>query len=185
MNRESFDVLFDEIVSRLESAATSESGAEFTVKPDNIRALGEAPYPVWVLPRLDRTSFESDQSAVGEEFGFTAVYSIDCIVRSGKSTEKAGRDAFARLRYLVAQVVNTLWSRDDWDLGMPENMQRGLPSISWIAPEIQSGEKAIIGATVELEVGLTWKLNEPTGTALDELSVELTDRWSGLYEYGE
>lgn len=185
MSREAFDVLFDNIVTRLETAATAESGAEFTVKPDNMRALGETQYPAWVLPRIDRTTFEAEQSAVGDEFGMSAVYAIDCIVRSGKSTEKAGREAFARLRYLVTQVINTLWSRDDWDLGMTDNIHRNLPTVNWIQPDIQAGEKAIIGATVELEVGLTWELVAPTGTALTEISVELKDRWSGLYEYGE
>jgi hypothetical protein len=184
-SREPFDILFDNIVGRLESAATTEAGAEFVVKPDNLRAIGESQYPAWVLPRLDRTDFEAGQSAVGEEFGMSVVYAIDCIVRSGKTSDRAGREAFARLRYLVTQVVRTLWSRDAWDLGLAYPISRALPSIVWAEPEIQTGEKAIIGATVELEVGLAWRLEEPTGSPLTELEVALADRWAGLYEYGE
>lgn len=184
MSKEAFDTLFDKIVTRLTTASTAEVGKTFEVKPDNIRALGESTSDAWVLPRIDQTEFNAETSAVGQEFGVSATYSIDCIVRSGKSTNAAGREAFARLRYLVTQVIRALWVRTDWNLGMTDNIDRALPEITWLAPDIQTGEKAILGATVQLEAGLTWQLTEPTGTDIDMITVD-----GGLYEtvheYGE
>lgn len=184
MTKEDFDTLFDNIVTRLVTASTAETGQNFEVKPDNVRALGESTSDAWVLPRIDQTSFETDITAVGEDFGISATYSIDCIVRAGKVTNNAGREAFARLRYLVTQVVRALWVRSDWNLGMSENINRNLPSITWIPPDIQSGEKAIIGATVQLEAGLTWQLTEPTGTDIDRIDVD-GGMYETIHEYGE
>jgi hypothetical protein len=184
MSREAFDVLFDNIVTRLETASTAEAGKTFAVKPDNIRALSEGNTDAWVLPRIDQLEFDTETSAVGEEFGITATYAIDCIVQSGKTTQAAGRAAFARLRYLVTQVVNALWVRSDWDLGMSDNIHRAIPEVTWIPPEIQTGEKAIIGATVNLEVGLTWQLTEPAGTDIDRIDVD-GGMYETIHEYGE
>lgn len=184
MTKQDFDTLFDNIVTRLTTASTAEAGYNFEVKPDNIRALGESTSDAWVLPRIDQTEFDNDTSAVAEEFSMSATYSIDCIVRSGKSTNNAGREAFERLRYLVTQVINALWARTDWNLGMTDNIDRALPTVTWIPPDIQNGEKAIIGATVQLEAGLSWQLTEPAGTDIDMITVD-----GGLYEtvheYGE
>jgi len=187
MTQEAFDTLFDNIVSRLEAYAASEASQNpalgFEVKPDNIRALGEAQNPAWVLPRVDRLDFDAETSAVGEEHGVTAAYAIDCIVRAGRKSETAGREAFSRLRYLVTQVIRALWHRDHWDLGMPEHIHRALPQVNWIAPEISQTERAIIGATVTLEAGLTFDLGGPTGTDADSILVDI-DEWSALFEYG-
>ena len=177
MSKEQFDTLFDNIVSSLTTASTAEAGSTFVVKPDNIRSIGESTADAWVLPRVDSLEFESDTSAVGEEFGVSATYAIDCVVRAGKTTQKAGQEAFERLRYLVTQVIRALWSRDDWDLGMSVNIHRALPRTNWIPPEIQTGEKAIIGATVTLEAGLTWQLAEPTGADIAMIDVD-----GGSYE---
>jgi hypothetical protein len=184
MSREAFDVLFDNIVARLVTASTAEAGKTFVVKPDNIRALGETGDEAWTLPRIDQMQFDAETSAVGEEFGITATYAIDCIVRAGKTTQEAGREAFARLRYLVTQVIRALWDRDDWNLGMTDNIHRAIPRVTWIPPEVQAGEKAIIGATVNLEVGLAWSTTEPTGTDIDSISVD-GGIYETLHEYGE
>jgi hypothetical protein len=184
MSREAFDVLFDNIVARLTTASTAEAGSTFVVKPDNIRALGESTTDAWVLPRIDQLEFDSETSAVGEEFGITATYAVDCIVRAGKSTQAAGQEAFARLRYLVTQVVRALWSREDWDLGMTDNINRSIPEVTWIPPDIQAGEKAIIGATVNVEVGLTWQLTEPAGSDIARIDVD-GGMYETIHEYGE
>jgi hypothetical protein len=189
MTRELYDTLFDNIVSRLETAATAEVGADatlgFEVLPDNIRSIGEATYPAWVLPRVDNLSFETDTSAVAQDFGVTASYAIDCIVRTGKTSQRAGRVAGARLRYLVTQVIRALWVRTDWDLGMTENIHRAQPRTNWVPPEIQTGQQAVIGATVTLEAGLTWSLVEPTGPSIDSIDVDVPGWFAALYEYGE
>ena len=184
MSKEAFDVLFDNIVTRLQTASTAEAGKTFTVKPDNIRALGETNTDAWVLPRIDQTEFETETSAVAEDFQITSQYAIDCIVRTGKTTQAAGREAFERLRYLVTQVVRALWVRTDWNLGMSGNIDRSLPEITWIPPEIQQGEKAIIGATVKLEAGLTWELTAPTGTDIDRIDVD-GGTYETIHEYGD
>jgi len=184
MSKEAFDSLFDNIVARLTTASTAEAGKTFVVKPDNIRALGETTTDAWVLPRIDQTQFEADITAVAEDFGISATYAIDCIVRTGKTTQTAGQEAFERLRYLVTQVVRALWVRTDWNLGMSDNINRSLPEITWIPPEVQAGEKAIIGATVKLEAGLCWELPEPSGTDIEEISVD-GGTYETLHEYGD
>jgi hypothetical protein len=175
----------DNIVTFLTTASTAEVGQTFLGKPDNIRALGESStIDAWVLPRVEGLEFDTDTSAVAEEFGVTATYAIDCIVRAGKTTQTAGQEAFERLRYLVTQVIRALWLRDNWDLDMPVHIHRALPRTNWIPPEIQTGERAIIGATVTLEAGLTWKLTEPTGADITRIDVD-GGMYETIHEYGE
>lgn len=188
MSRERFDVLFDNIVTRLESYATAQAGIEislgFRVIPDNMRAIGENQYPAWVLPRIDRLTFDAEQSAVGQEWGVTAAYALDCIVRSGASNKRAGEEAGKRLRYLITQVVRALWNRDDWMLGMSSGeIHRAVPTVDMIPPETIATEKAIVGATVTLEASMTWQILGAAGEPFESLHVD-AGRFEALYEYG-
>lgn len=189
MSRERFDVLFDNIVTRLESYATAQAGIDaalgFRVIPDNVRVIGELSGAAAVIPRLDRLDFQDGQSAVGQEWQIEASYAVDCIVKIGSSaTKRAGEEAGARLRYLITQVIRALWNRDDWDLGMTlGQIGRGSPNVQPLMNEIAQTEKAIMGATVELSASMMWEILGAAGEPFTSLDVD-AGRWSALYEYG-
>lgn len=188
--RERFDVLFDNIVTRLEAYATAQAGINpalgFRVIPDNARVIGELSGAAAVIPRLDRVDFQTDQSAVGQEWQIEASYAVDCIVKIGSSgAKKAGEEAGARLRYLITQVIRALWNRDDWELGITPRGQisRGTPNIQNLMNELAQTEKAIMGATVEMPVSMMWEILGADGDPLESIHVD-ANRWSALYEYG-
>lgn len=193
MSRAPWDVLFDNIVSRLEAySAASPAGERFDVMPDSYRTIGSLDNGAHVLVYLGPLDPDSRSSAQGKSYHYSVQYYIDCIALGARQRKAAEDDvsseraAGVRMRYLIEQVMKALWNPNDFSLGLATNWvgRRPPPSIEPLPPDMQRGERAIAGARVTMSVELTWEPVELTSTAIDQISVD-AGRWSALYDYGE
>jgi hypothetical protein len=194
-HRASYDVLLDNIVSRLDAYSTDQEQIDpryaFSVYGDWFRDIPpEDSGHALVLVYLGPVTAETDGSeATGGQYGYQAQYWIDCLVHKGSKRrtggERADSAAASRARYLTKQVIDGLDLGRDRDLGLPQYTVRSIdfPRIEPFAFDLQIGEFSYAGSRVSLDVDLAYLPETPDGTDIDKLSIADPDRWEVLLDY--
>lgn len=187
--RGGFDVLMDNIETILTDYATAQkaidAGYDYSVLVDYYRNFNANTPGAYVFLALGAINPDQGKSAAQGFYQYTAQYFIDCVVnKPGSSGERGDEAAGARLRYLIQQVLNALHAAGKYNLDMPAGSiaRRPMIQIQPLPPEMQMGERPIVGARLTMEVGLAWEPDRIEGTAIDSISVDAS-RWQALYEY--
>ncbi len=120
-------------------------------------------------------------------YAYEANYNIDCVAL-GKGTQGAeytrGDEAAGiRLRYLIQQVLNALYPKDNMQFGFPVGTLNGrrMLQINPLPPEMQLGERPIVGARLTLTLGMAFEPGTLAGDTLTDIYVT-ADKWAALFQ---
>ncbi len=183
-----FDVAFDNIKSILEiySAAQPEE-EQFILKADYYRNYTSLPAGAHVFLYLGPIIPDPRSSARNVHFAYDVDYVLD-LIALGKGTQgaeytRADEAAGIRFRYLVQQILNALYQPDKPNLGLPQGTLSKKPMlrIDPLPPEMQIGERPIVGARLILTLGMAWEPGVLAGDALTDINVT-ADKWSALFK---
>jgi len=189
--RATFDLLFDQIESRLKSYAAEQEAENaayaFNVYRDLHRDMKMTGNSV-VLLYLGPVTAQRDAAEI-EEWGYEVQYWADCLTTlagNRANAERADEAAGSRNRYLLKQVLDGLNWGEDRDLGLPTGTVREIryPRIEPYPLEYQIGERSYVGARMTFDFSLAYTPSVPQGTALETIYVDQPDpaAWDILLE---
>jgi hypothetical protein len=190
--RGGYDVLFDNIVGYLEAHAAAENAIDplrnFTVRPDHYRIHNVGTPGAFVFPTMGSIDPEPQKSANQRYFAYHVNFAFDLIVegqatRDGEGTVTASDVAAGkRLRYLIQQMLDAVHAAPR-DMGLAAGSIAGRPMMRFepLPPDMQQGEKAVIGARMTLTIGMAWEPAGSVGTALESIYVDAS-QWQALFE---
>lgn len=184
----SFDVLYGNIISLLETYSAAQIASErFDVYDNYMRMFPNDGSVAKVFVYLgDMTPTER---AGTTHFQFNWTYNIDLIVRGtgtkGESSyTRADKAAGVRLRILIQQVLTALFTSGNYRLGMSAGQigSKPLMSLQTLDPsDPRLTEGVLAAARFTLTPELIWEPSLQTGTDLDSIYVT-ADKWSALIE---
>ena len=182
-----FDVAFDNIKSILETySAAQPEDEQYIVHADYYRNFPAAA-GAYVFLYLGPIIPDPRRSAGNVHFAYDVDYGLD-LIALGKGTQgaeytRADEAAGIRLRYLIQQVLNALYQPDKPNLGLPQGTLSKKPMlrIDPLPPEMQIGERPIVGARLTLSLGMAWEPGLLAGDALTDIYVT-ADKWSALFQ---
>ena len=182
-----FDVAFDNIKSILEIYSAEQVIAErFIVQADFYRNFPAAA-GAYVFLYLGSITPDSSRSVRNVHFAYDVDYVLD-LIALGKGTQgeeytRADEAAGIRLRYLIQQVLNALYQKENVNLSMPDGSLSKKPMlrIEPLPPEMQIGERPIVGARLTLSLGMAWEPGLLAGDALTAINVT-ADKWAALFQ---
>jgi hypothetical protein len=192
-SRGGFDIALDNIDTALEAYSAEEVGIDptlgFTVEADAYR-YQNIPPGAYVYSYLGPLNPTPSRSAAYKHHEYDVEYWLDLIVESqgskaGAAYTRADAAAGLRLRYLIQQVLATLLRPENADLSLPPGTLDGrpMPRFEPLPPEMQIGERPIIGARGILSLHMAWDPTLLTGPALDSIDVD-AGRFAALYDLG-
>ena len=190
-HRATFDLLFDQIESRLKAHATAQEAEDasfaFNVYKDlhrDTKMQGNSVVLLYMGPITAQRDF-ADIS----EWGYEVQYWADCLTTlagNRANNERADEAAGSRNRYLIKQVLDGLDWGDDRDLGLPTGTVREIryPRIEPYPLEYQIGERSYVGARMSFDFSLAYFPAVPQGTDLTDIHIDQPDpaAWSILLE---
>lgn len=184
-----FDVAFDNIKSILEVYSAAQPADErFTVQADYYRNL-PASAGAYVFLYLGSINPDSSRSVRNVHFAYDVDYVLDLIAfglgTQGAQYTPADEAAGIRFRFLMQQVLNALYQKENVDLSLPTGSLSKKPMIR-IEPfppemQMQLGESPIAGARMTLTLGMAWEPGFLAGDELTDISVT-ADKWSALFK---
>ncbi len=182
-----FDVAFDNIKSILETySAAQPEDEQYIILADYYRNF-PASAGAYVFLYLGPIIPDPRRSAGNVHYAYDVDYGLDLIAlgkgAQGAEYTRADEAAGIRLRYLIQQVLNALYPKDNMQLGFPPGTLRGRPllQINPLPPEMQIGERPIVGARLTLSLGMAWEPGLLAGDALTDINVT-ADKWSALFQ---
>jgi len=186
-NKGGFDVAFDNIKSILETYSAAQPAEErYIVNADYYRNL-PAKAGAYVFLYLSSINPDASRSAGNVHFAYDVDYGLD-LIALGKGTQgteytRADEAAGIRFRYLLQQVLNALYQPDKPNLGLPKGTisKKPMLRIEPLPPEMQIGERPIVGARLTLTLGMAWEPGLLAGDDLTKIEV-IADKWSALFE---
>jgi hypothetical protein len=192
-SRGTFDVALDNINTILEAYSDEEAAIDttlaYSVLPDVYRSPNPNP-GAYIYDYLGPLSPKPGQSGVYKHYELDVQYWLDLIVesqgaKSGATYTRADAIAGLRLRYLMQQVMTALLRPESADLGFEPGTLAGPPElrIEPLPPEMQTGDKPVIGARTILTLHMAWEPTLLTGTPMDSIDVD-AGRFTALYEPG-
>ena len=182
-----FDVAFDNIRAILEAYSAAQPADErFDVLPDYYRNF-PASAGAYVFLYLGAINPDIGRSAGNVYYAYDVDYGLD-LIALGKGTQgaeytRADEAAGIRLRYLIQQILNALYQPDNMNLGFPTGTLRGRPllQINPLPPEMQIGERPIVGARLTLTLGMAYEPGTLAGETLTDIYVT-ADKWAALFQ---
>lgn len=182
-----FDVAFDNIKSILETYSAAQPEDErFTVQADYYRNF-PAVAGAYVFLYLGTINPDSSRSVRNVHFAYDVDYVLD-LIALGRGTQgaeytRADEAAGIRLRYLIQQVLNALYQKENVNLSLDQGTLSKKPMlrIDPLPPEMQIGERPIVGARLTLSLGMAWEPGLLAGDSLTDINVT-ADKWSALFK---
>lgn len=181
-------LLLERMVTQLKAHATAQATIDprvgFRVYSGHYRAAQAIKVPtVSAYFAGMRSARETARASAWE---VDATYHLDMIA-AGKATQAGARgdeQAYARLMYLIQQVLNGIYNVDARSAIEDGDTEIGWPNVEVIDPAEYAQETPLVGARLTISARFDYVPAPTIGAALDAIHVD-ADIWSGLYEYGE
>lgn len=184
------DVLLDSLVSLATAYATEQAaldaGAAFTadrdlVSPPDAEALKLGPWMVFGIDSIRPDISHGGRSA--KQFTYTVT--VDLYAAKGGNDDESDKKAKARLSYLKEQALAVLdnfrWTDFGQTVGTLGNKR--FTQYTAFAPSADDREEWVVGGQLTYDITAAWSPEDIAGTALVQLSIVNTGKWSALYNY--
>ncbi len=182
MTQPGFDLLFDRIVEALEKFSLDQPVLErFQVEPDSFESISA--YKTGAFVCVYMGTLRPTQESRSCILYSTNIIIEPFIIAKRQGAIKSDRVAGKRLRCLIQQVLDALFSPENFNFGFEQGeiTPPKMPTIEPLPPDKDRGDLSITAARMVLEFDLPWEVPTVDGTPLEEFTIN-ADKWSALFK---